>query len=263
MFFVLVTMLAASACKKEKAVGNTEVSVEQNIRIVNILSDKVYLRLYPSSEDYLYNTNPVLDTLLKYRDSVVLKFNSLDTKYYMDWFSEDYAYTNWGIVGFTSSPTKGGGNVPIVEDIEIDLQNLNEIKYLSSVRNLSSRLYYINGNDPETYWEAVNYTDALGKQAWDTLPAYSRYFRITLRKNMTSLCERMDASGNIISKEGKAFIGWNMMSMQLLVPVYTSQQSGRLYTVSARDAYNVMVKDILYVYLESEGRYTFKRVEKW
>lgn len=185
----LALCLLATACRKGTK-DDTEVT------FVNRISRDVTVDIYGSQEDYKNNSNRILRRTLSASGKIGepgTTFTAGKT-YYMDWYTDDYAYNNWyndlyntqGKSYVQISP-KVGGNTYYTEDA-----------YMSNARKV-----FIDNTQSSTSWHAVNYYAYSGttgyESKWNTLSENEQYRRITIYKDFTAKYEYRDEQGGLHS----------------------------------------------------------------
>ena len=170
---VLLIAICATGCKK----------AEEDVyhgKIRNTLNQPVHVDFYATEDGYNTNTSPAASTVIAPNGEYEIpRHFEGGSKYYLDWFTEDYLNTNWG--------TQTNFNIPnITPEMDPAMAIGQRFSY--------SRRIFINGNQPTVRWKAVD-AKAGGTSVWASLNASERAREIIINKDLTGTYSYKDDFG--------------------------------------------------------------------
>jgi len=197
----LLALLFSFSCKKQDNAPTTTVTYEPvTIYIVNNVGYPVTLRLYASVADYRNSSNALVSLSMAQRDVYKYTVENPGKNLYVDWYTDDYIYTNWGTqrTSFSSFlpdsistlsyaiPFSTNGTPVINDSLYLDYERYTS-PYLTTTPayNMGMRQYYLNGNNAQTHWHAVDVQNTSGISLWSGLPQEQRNADLTLYKDQT------------------------------------------------------------------------------
>lgn len=218
-YVLLIAVCASAACTKDKQTTTTQTVTYKpsTAYIVNNNAWPVNFRLYKTAEDYRNSTNALVSMRL---DSGAFYTYVIDSPVirYMEWFTDDGAYTNWAAETYTGLDADHPiNNLDFVLQVNGNGRNiyndtiyLDEGKYiLSKQAAISNREkfadnglkdFLLPGNVPSSNWHAVGAKDIYDViDVWNGLTSNERAFGLTIYKDQTITTSFRDSLGN----EGK------------------------------------------------------------
>jgi len=181
-----------AACTPEKK------SVQQyDYTYTNNTNKDIRVDIYQSLNDYNHNTN-IYQSGIAVANGGTYVVPSSDfqagAKYYVDWYSNDYTYTNWqNRQGFYDEFVTSF--VPTHQNNKNPLQSVNDY----------ARLVFLDGGAAtETHWVAVDgYAFPGGNHTeWANLPDNFKYRKFTFKKDFSCVYySKNDSTGNIESSK--------------------------------------------------------------
>jgi hypothetical protein len=189
-----IVLLLASCTKPKLEVGTTN-TANKTLVLYNGTYTDAEVNLYRKKEQYKLSQYPEISRLLHHGDSLVVDVIS-ESHYYIDWFTTDYKYTNWGITVNTE-----------LDDYEsydyVKIQQSNRLEMNFDKKNGEARAIFIDGNKPEVKWVAVDYIDKNKKSFWHTLDENARYAQLLLTKDLQFVYEEKLYNGKLLKHSGK------------------------------------------------------------
>ena len=173
----VLTLLAASialySCHKSSGTNGYNYNFEN-------LSDKpININIYSSLADYNNGTNIYISgkaSVRGYLSIPIQKFTTGKT-YYIDYYSDDYTYTNWYWTNVTLR------NAFVVTDSDYEFI-INAMQFSDPSRSI-----WLNGAGPQTTWNAVNaynYSANTYTSIWSQLTPAQQNLQIIIRKDFTA-----------------------------------------------------------------------------
>lgn len=201
---IFLLSVLALACSKEK-------DAIYHGKIKNSISMPVVLKLYGTSEDYANETNALASATIPAHGfwQVPDNFDG-GQNLYLDWYSEDYAYTNWG-----GDPSFN------VANITTDMDPVMTIGYQENL----ARAICLNNTKTSTEWEAYDVVSG----DWQWLSDNERYKRITFRKDRTGVYQYKNAQGEIRSMDFTFTM--NSFSSPYIYIQFPNDQTGGSYAI--------------------------------
>lgn len=174
-FLVLafILIIAGTGCKKN------ENSAGYFYKITNNSSKDVNINVYRSLGDYNQVINIYYKNVVAAHSSLSLPYSQF-TKgqiYYIDWYSDDFLFTNW----FWT-------NVTVIKTMALD-NDYSEFVISEGQVADQGRAVWMNGLNAMTQWKAVDAFTLSGgvyTSIWSTLPQSSKNLQLTLRKDFTA-----------------------------------------------------------------------------
>ena len=136
-YSILILLIIFSSCKKEekKEVGS--------FKVANTLNDEVTVHLYPTKADFFNGANALATLHIKPMSEALVPLSDFNntTEIYIDWYTDDYAYSYW---------PQTSSYIPLTPFKE----GSYEIK--PSAKCAALRQGFINGNAASTTWESTD-----------------------------------------------------------------------------------------------------------
>lgn len=186
--------ILATSCQPEKGVK------QYDYTYTNKTGKDIYIDIYTSAEDYNSNTNPYLKGIaVANGGTYVIPSSDFEDnkKYYVDWYTGDYTYTNWqNRQGFYDEFITSF--VPTFQNNQNRLESVNDY----------ARLVFLNGGAAtESNWVAVDgvaypngdYTE------WNDLPASYKYRKMTFRKDFSCTLYYQSSTSDMILNDKRTF----------------------------------------------------------
>lgn len=188
----LFIALIFTSCKKTEPDGPLRNGASKEVNFNNRLNVPVTLRVYRDIDDYKRSVNPVLVTTVEPNDRYLWPVpENVDKYYYVDWYSDNYVYGNWGYRKFAGAFPEEVPNALRYEFLLPVMGVVNNIYYFNTnmLNNGYGRNIVLwNGNEPETVWKSMDVIDLYGsyyKSIRNKLPGYQLYHELVFRKDMT------------------------------------------------------------------------------
>lgn len=206
--FTLCALMAAlsfASCKKSEPDEPLRNGASKEVNFNNKLTVPVTLRVYRDLDDYKRSVNPVLITTVEPNDRYLWQVpENVDRYYYVDWYSDNFTYGNWGYRKYAGAFPD---NVP----------NALRYEFLLPVMGVVNNIYYFNtnmfnggygrnvalwnGNMPESVWLSADVIDAnvinAYKSKMNSVPGYRRYHELVFRKDMTCTYSSKYSNGQL------------------------------------------------------------------
>jgi hypothetical protein len=174
--FTLVALAAIASCTKPTAEGSTQNDFKRTVKYFNTSTSVLHANFYKTKEDYMHSTMPVYEKTVQPGDTLHMEFNTGEL-YYIDWFTEDSRFTNWGI--------DLGGSWYDYERMILSNEGVMYV-HVGSHPYGQARSFFIDGNKAMAPYIAIDYRDGGNhKSVWSTLPAYEKKRRLLLGKDMS------------------------------------------------------------------------------
>lgn len=183
MLAIVLLYTLLFSCRKENNSGGFNYDFEN-------LSDKaINIDIYTSLDDY----NKGINILMHGRAAVrgyfaipISKFVNGHT-YYVDWYSDDYLYTNWYWTNVTLRTRFEPGNA--------------DDRYMINVNQFAdpSRAFWMNGMGTQSIWKLTNAYTTSGNNfisVWPQLTGDQQQMQITLRKDFSASIEYVDTASH-------------------------------------------------------------------
>ena len=151
----------------------------------NSTSKRIHVDIYKTMDDYTSNTNKYISGVAEPGGKFVVPSTKFvaGVPYFVDWYTEDYTYTNW-VHGINTY----GAFTPILNPT--DQLNLDKLETVTDY----ARLMCLNGNGAGTKWRAVDgyffiYGGSNGGDSilWKDLPTKWQYFEMEFHKDFNSI----------------------------------------------------------------------------
>lgn len=212
LFIGLLFLFLFAACKKERPVGETTVSVEQPYLITNHMGEAVNIVVYRSREDYAMGINAEFSARINTADTVTWIDRKMVRECFIDWYTDDYGATNWAVelpypatglelpkpdyyeYRVEGERMKKNGRL----DIFGDGNGLGEKHFAKKY----AREVFLNLDRAATTWIAFDKKDAGNNSIWGRLSPAEQYLEITFRKDMTYVSHFTDTGQSAITEEG-------------------------------------------------------------
>jgi len=153
-----------------------------NYTFQNNTDKQIHVDVYGSMDDYMNNANPVTRGVASANGSFVVRSSTLhtDVPYYVDWYSDDYTYTNW----VSREDLYTAFNPRFTASVQTNLMKLeSETDY--------ARLLCLDGNHTGTTWLATDgftylYSNGGSDSVlWNNLPQNDKFFQMVFRKDFS------------------------------------------------------------------------------
>lgn len=169
-FFCFTTLFLLSGCTKK--------SGSYTYTFVNQTDQTISINIYRTLSDYTDNSITVVRGSVKPHDNFAIPSSALtDSKdYYVDWYSEDFAYSNWGDTTTTIKFT------PSTENNTFIISNAQKNNYRRLCRS---------GLLKQTWWKAIDaYSDTNSSvSVWHTLSDWQQYHWVMYQHTFQSYLE--------------------------------------------------------------------------
>ncbi len=163
----------------------------------NSIPQNVRLSFYENEADYLKGTNPMYSTTITPNGEWEIPSEMEGgKKVYVDWYSEDYRYTNWA----GGSISRFGSNNNVTFNVPNISPEMNPAMTLAGSPTYS-RIVCLDKDKDSTSWHAVDAGWGGTSSTWDQLTPEEKYKRFTLRKNLTGRYSYKKSSGEIVHLE--------------------------------------------------------------
>lgn len=174
-FLALIVLICflGNGCKKS---GNDGGYI---YTITNRSNKAVNIHIYNSLNDYNNATNIYYKGVVASGNTLSLPYSQFvkGQTYYIDWFTDDFLYTNW----FWT-------NVTVISSMALD-QNYSNFVIDASQQSDPSRSIWMNGLNAQTVWKAVDaysFYGGLYTSVWSSLPAAKQNVQLTLYKSFAA-----------------------------------------------------------------------------
>ena len=199
----ITKLLLTAACVSILATGCTQQNegVKQyDYTYTNNTGKDIRIDIYNTIDDYNNNTNPYLKGVAVANGGTYVIPSSdfvPNQKYYVDWYTDDYTYTNW-------QNRQGFYDEFITSFVPTYQSNFNKLESVNDY----ARIVFLNGGAaPESKWVAVdgvaypggNYTE------WADLPERYKYRKMTFRKDFSCTLYYMSDSSDIVLNDKRTF----------------------------------------------------------
>lgn len=186
--------ILATSCQQDQGVK------QYDYTYTNKTGKDILIDIYPTLQDYNNNTNPYLKGVAVANGGTYVIPSSdfvPEQKYYVDWYSSDYTYTNW-------QNRQGFYDEFVTAFVPTFQSNWNKLESVNDY----ARLVFLNGGAAtESKWVAVdgvaypggNYTE------WADLPARYKYRKMTFRKDFSCALYYQSDSSDIILNDKRTF----------------------------------------------------------
>ena len=164
LYPLLMACLTFQACKKEDNV--------KKFTFTNKLPQKIVVDIYGSEDDYYNNTNRLYTGIAPANNILDIPYSIFKNEkqlHYIDWYSEDYTYSNWNDVTNDDIITPSDSSGFTTADAEHS--------YIQTARQLA-----IGGNGIKSKWKTTG--SVHNNQLWNALSPNERDYEIELRKDM-------------------------------------------------------------------------------
>lgn len=173
----------AAGCKKDRT---------KDYNFTNNINKVVTLDIYTSADDYTTNTNLMLRKTLQPNQTTTLPASTFKSggTYYMDYYTDDFAYNNWFNLNFPAD-----GTTPVIHP-----SSSNTAFYIKPDYHNANRTAFLNGTQTSTSWVAIGayLEDNSGfVDEWPSLGSNAQYRQLVIRKDFNAIYSYKDASGNI------------------------------------------------------------------
>lgn len=164
----VLSCLLATSCKKE-------VPVEQ-FTFKNAQSSDISIKLYKNYEDCYRNLNEIKSFKVSANSSVEIPLNEVQLAEAIDWYSDDFYYTNW----------------------RRDNSSIQDYSLFTKTNNSWDNQYYgkylmrktlLPGDITKTIWKAVDATlsNVGQKSSWPNMNANERNVTVIFKRDFTAL----------------------------------------------------------------------------
>lgn len=224
----------------------------------------ITINIYQSIDDYNSNSNVYITGVAPAGGTFVIPSSDFQPgiRYYVDWYSADYTYTNW-------QNRQGFYDEFQTSFIPTYQNNKNP---LESVNDFARPMFLGGGNELESTWIAVGGVAYPGGNTteWENLPESYKNRRITFRKDFScTYYYQNDTSGFILSNQRTyrtPYLGTapgmteGMIYINIEDQHEVSNEGIVRYTIGAEDeSGNRTFGDTIYLDMEDEGRYLMVR----
>lgn len=163
-----------------------------NYTFINNTDKQIHVDVYSTMSDYMSNTNPVTTGVAGANSTFVVRSSTLhtDVPYYVDWYSDDYTYTNW----VNREDLYTAFNPRITASVQT-----NQLKLESETDY--ARLLCLDGNHTSTTWLATDgfsYVYSGGGSdsvLWNNLPQVDKFFQIVFHKDFSMTFSYINPDG--------------------------------------------------------------------
>ncbi|MBS1584706.1 MAG: hypothetical protein JSS82_04105 [Bacteroidetes bacterium] len=163
LFFLLI-LAALAGCKKH----------DDDLTLVNNTARRIYFNMYGSDRDYSLGQNCLVSGYVESKKKLIIPRSKVITYgSYIDWYSEDFLYTNWMIPHYGLSWKK---NIGTIEDVPL---------------SYARKICLSNG---PSRWKLVDAVGAFGS-SFDSLSAYEKSLEIVINKRSVEFYHT-DSYGN-------------------------------------------------------------------
>jgi hypothetical protein len=131
-------VLFMAACTKPH-----EQITESTYTFTNQTGQRVTLDLYPTKTDYGKNTNRLQRLVLGPDSSDKLKLN-VGQSYWVDWYTDDYAYNNWNL---------NSNEVGLRQELKV--ADIDDTRTLSGGYKDTTRSIMLNGSGTSSTWKGI------------------------------------------------------------------------------------------------------------
>jgi hypothetical protein len=159
----------------------------------NNTTKDIRVDLYKTLVDYNTQSNLYLSSIVPANGGTYVIPSSefeANAKYYVDWYSSDYTYTNWqNRLGFFDEFNTGF--------IPTHQKNYNMLESINDY----ARLVFMNGNGTESHWVAIDGVAYPGGNttSWAELPESYKYRKLSFYKDFSCKLFKMnDSTGHIM-----------------------------------------------------------------
>lgn len=261
LLYLLLLQLLLSGCSKPKTIAQTETSTERSTTFPNKTDKRIHLFVYTSIEDYTNSTNPLITTDIEPGSNYKLLMNDMRT-YYVDWYADEYAYTNWSGVFFQKTFSLSHIILPDKTPDTFAMTKSSEL-----YRN--ARLFALNGNQPQTVWRAASaFKPVPGNKVsiWNDLSADDKARSFILKKDMTASYITTVNGNSITSANGKIVMNYsndnvvlirfnflNLIDPNTVVPYITDGSSIEHLPLGmnrSKDTMNVSIHDTIWYFFK-------------
>lgn len=166
LIFIVGLLLISSGCNKQSSVY-TYTIVNQTDKVINVY-------IYRTLSDYSDGQYNVVGGSINPNSTFPIPSNVLlDSRdYYIDWYSADFNYSNWGDSSAVNKFTPSRD------------QN---IFYIAPTKPNNIRKVCLSGNLDVTSWKAVDaFADSADVSIWSNLTPVQKYQQIILNRNLTA-----------------------------------------------------------------------------
>ncbi|MBL7682672.1 MAG: hypothetical protein JNK00_04890 [Flavipsychrobacter sp.] len=186
----LLIALSFTACKKSESDDVLRNGASKEVNFNNKLNQPVHIRVYRDLDDYKRSVNPVLSTMIEPNERYLWQVpEEVDKYYFVDWYSENYVYGNWGYRKFAGAFPGGTPNYLSYEFLLPVTGIVNNIFYMTSasLNGGYGRNIALLGNNTESVWKSIDIVDGgyLYKSKKNNVDGYKLYHEIVLRKDMS------------------------------------------------------------------------------
>lgn len=169
---------------------------DKAVTVVNQLSVPVTFDLYETPEDYNTNANVLKTQVIAAGEKLIIPGNVFADghTYYMDWYSEDYYYTNWL-----------NDNYPLGNEnkVRITPKPGANTYYLKSDSKSRNRVSFLKGDRAQSTWTAVGaylYSGSTGYiSQWQNLTPDERQRQVVVNKDFSLQYTRKNDAGATVT----------------------------------------------------------------
>ncbi len=184
-FFLLLPFLSLTGCHETPSNQGFEYNFE------NLTDKAINVKIYNTQSDYNTGTNAFLSGRMEVRGYYTVPMDKFveGRTYYVDWYSDDYLYSNW----FWSSITLRNTFTPSATSYEF---LVNTVQYADPSRNI-----WMKGSGISTTWVAADAFTLSGStytSTWSSLSTAQQDVQLILNRDFTAHLKLKNASNQTI-----------------------------------------------------------------
>lgn len=151
----------------------------------------INVHIYKTKEDYNTGANVYITgkTATDGRLNIPVSKLQKDHVYFVDWFSDDFTYSNWA--DFTDRQ----------QLLYNDAVSNYHLGALGEFQNRTRKIY-LDGNKTETNWKAVDAYDYEDEgSVWGSMKENEKQLKIKVRKGLTGVISTMGVTGEVTTED--------------------------------------------------------------